>query len=59
MLERTGTKEEIERTKSALWCSCDCIVCSNPSEECLKGLKDCNDIDIFYECIEENIKFNI
>lgn len=59
MLEITGTKDEVEKIKSTLWFSCDCPLCNNPSEQCIKGLKNCDNIDIFYECIEENIKFNI
>lgn len=54
-----GTSEEINRIKSVLWCSSDCPLCSNPSEQCLQGLNDCNDIDLFYKCIEENIEFEI
>ena len=57
MLKITGTKEEIKRIKSSLWCSSDCPICNNPSEQCLKGLSECNDIDKFYECIEENVCF--
>jgi hypothetical protein len=57
MLEITGTNEEIKRIKSALWYSSDCPLCSNPEKECLKGLKTCGGLDVFYDCIEENIKF--
>lgn len=57
MIKISGTETEIDRIKSALWSSGDCPLCNNPSKQCLQGLKNCNNIDIFYKCINENIIF--
>ncbi|RGU91283.1 hypothetical protein DWW31_14140 [Clostridium sp. AF15-17LB] len=60
MLKISGSKQEIEHIKSVLWCSSDCPLCAKPSEDCVKKLKgNCDDIDTFYECIEENILFEL
>lgn len=59
MLKIIGTQKEIKHIKSVLWCSSDCPVCENPEMECKKGTRGCDDIDIFYNCIESNIAFEI